>query len=187
MQKLHKYLNKEKTTIKYLNFIYLFCQTIIFYMKLDATDVALLKLLQSDSNRTVKSLSEQLKLSTTPIFERIKKLEREGLIQGYSARLNPKKLGLKQTVFVAITLQGHTRSYLQKFTDQINNFPEVVECHRVSGSFDYLLKLIVKDIEDYEKFIISKLTLLPYIGNVQSLITLSTSKETHEIDLSQII
>lgn len=155
-------------------------------MKLDTTDIALLKALQKDSNRTVKSLASELDRSTTPVFERIKKLEREGYIQGYSARLNPKKLGLKQTVFVAITLQGHTRSFLEKFVKQVNEFPEVIECHRISGTFDYLLKLIVEDIEAYETFIITKLTLLPYLGNVQSLITLSTGKEIYEIDLSHL-
>ncbi|WP_394750146.1 Lrp/AsnC family transcriptional regulator [Spongiimicrobium salis] len=155
-------------------------------MKLDAVDIRILQSLQQNSNRTVKSLSEELNLSTTPVFERIKKLEREGYIEGYSARLNPKKLGLKQTVFVAITLQGHTRSFLEKFVKQVNDFPEVVACHRVSGTFDYLLKLLVEDIESYEKFIITKLTLIPYLGNVQSLITLSTGKESNEIDLSHL-
>ena len=153
-------------------------------IKLDSTDKKLLKLLQEDSNRTVKSLAEILGKTTTPIFERIKKLEKEGLIDGYAAKLNAKKLGLKQTVFIAITLQGHTRSFLEKFVSQINDFPEVVECHRISGTFDYLLKLVVKDIEAYETFIVSKLTLIPYLGSVQSFMTLSTGKHTNELDLS---
>ena len=131
---------------------------------LDKIDVKILALLQQNSNRTTKSISEELEMTTTPIFERIKKLEKQGYIEKYVAVLNHKKLGLKQTVFIGITLQGHTRSYLEKFVKQINNFPEVIECHRVSGSFDYLLKLIVEDIEAYETFIISKLTLLPYLG-----------------------
>lgn len=153
-------------------------------MKLDATDQKLLQLLQRDSNQTVKVLAQQIGKSTTPVFERIKKLEREGIIEGYTARINAKKVGLKQIVFIAISLQGHTRSYLEKFVKEINNFPEVIECHRVSGNFDYLLKLVVQDIESYETFIVTKLTLLPYIGNVQSHIALSTSKETQELDLS---
>lgn len=153
-------------------------------MRLDSTDKKLLILLQKDSNQTVKALAHQLGKTTTPIFERIKKLEKEGLIDGYSARLNAKKIGLKQIVFIAISLQGHTRSYLEKFVKEINHFPEVIECHRVSGNFDYLLKLVVEDIEAYEKFIVTKLTLLPYIGNVQSHIVLSTSKESNELDLS---
>lgn len=156
-------------------------------MKLDKTDIAILRALQKDSNQTVKKIAEDLNRSSTPVFERIKKLEREGYINGYSARLNPKKLGLKQTVFVAITLQGHTRSFLEKFVKQVNEFPEVIECHRVSGNFDYLLKLLVEDIESYERFIITKLTLIPYLGNVQSLITLSTGKEIHEIDLDHLL
>lgn len=154
---------------------------------LDKIDTRLLSILQKNSNRTTKSIAEELGMTTSPIFERIKKLEKEGYIEKYVAVLNNKKIGLKLTVFIGITLQGHTRSYLEKFVKEINNFPEVVECHRVSGNFDYLLKLVVEDIEAYETFIISKLTLLPYLGNVQSLIALSTSKETNEIDLSRVL
>jgi Lrp/AsnC family transcriptional regulator len=153
---------------------------------LDKIDTKILSLLQQNSNRTTKSIAEELGMTTTPIFERIKKLEKQGYIKKYVAVLNNKKIGLKQTVFIGITLQGHTRSYLEKFVKQINSFPEVIECHRVSGNFDYLLKLVVEDIEAYETFIISKLTLLPYLGNVQSLITLSTGKETNEVDLSRV-
>ena len=153
---------------------------------LDAVDIKILELLQQNSNRTTKSIAQELGMTTSPIFERIKKLEKEGYIKGYVAVLDQKKIGLKQTVFMGITLQGHTRSYLEKFVTQINTFPEVIECHRVSGNFDYLLKLVIEDIEAYEHFIISKLTLLPYLGNVQSLITLSTGKETNEIDLTRL-
>ena len=155
--------------------------------KLDKIDTQILSILQNDSNRTTKSIAEELGMTTSPIFERIKKLEKEGFIKKYVAVLDQKKIGLKLKVFIGITLQGHTRSFLEKFVKEINNFPEVVECHRVSGNFDYLLKLVVEDIEAYETFIISKLTLLPYLGNVQSLITLSTGKETNEIDLSRLL
>ena len=154
---------------------------------LDQIDSQILAILQTNSNRTTKSIAEALNMSTSPIFERIKKLEKEGYIKKYVAVLDNKKIGLKLTVFIGITLQGHTRSYLEKFVKEINNFPEVVECHRVSGNFDYLLKLVVEDIEAYETFIISKLTLLPYLGNVQSLIALSTGKETNTIDLSSVM
>ncbi|MGV6832413.1 MAG: Lrp/AsnC family transcriptional regulator [bacterium] len=154
--------------------------------QLDQIDIEILRMLQEDSNRTTKSIAEALGMTTSPVFERIKKLEKEGYIEKYVAVLNNRKLGLKLTVFIGITLQGHTRSYLEKFVKEINNFPEIIECHRVSGNYDYLLKLVVEDIEAYEHFIISKLTLLPYLGNVQSLITLSTGKETNTIDLSPL-
>tara|TARA_Y100000815_G_scaffold81332_1_gene70409 strand:+ start:167 stop:640 length:474 start_codon:yes stop_codon:yes gene_type:complete len=153
---------------------------------LDKIDAQILAILQKDSNRTTKSVAKELGMTTSPVFERIKKLEKEGYIKKYVAVLDNKKVGLKLTVFIGITLQGHTRSYLEKFVTEINKFPEIAECHRVSGNYDYLLKLIVEDIEAYETFLISKLTLLPYLGNVQSLITLSTGKETNEIDLSRI-
>lgn len=153
---------------------------------LDKIDFKILSLLQENSDRTTKSIASELGMTTTPIFERIKKLEKHGYIKKYVALLNHKKIGLKQTVFVGITLQGHTRSYLEKFVKQINSFPEIIECHRVSGNYDYLLKLVVEDIEAYETFIITKLTLLPYLGNVQSLIALSTGKDTNEIDLNSI-
>ncbi|MDO1499680.1 Lrp/AsnC family transcriptional regulator [Winogradskyella maritima] len=155
-------------------------------VQLDQIDTKILSILQTDSSRTTKSIAEELGMTTSPVFERIKKLEKEGYIKKYVAILDNKKIGLKLTVFIGITLQGHTRSYLEKFVKEINNFPEIVECHRVSGNFDYLLKLVVEDIEAYETFIISKLTLLPYLGNVQSLITLSTGKQTNELDLSRI-
>ncbi|MEM1002545.1 MAG: Lrp/AsnC family transcriptional regulator [Bacteroidota bacterium] len=153
---------------------------------LDKIDIQILNILQRNSNRTTKSIADELGMTTSPVFERIKKLEREGYIKKYVAVLDHKKIGLKLVVFIGITLQGHTRSYLEKFVTEINNFPEIIECHRVSGNFDYLLKLVVEDIEAYEHFIISKLTLLPYLGNVQSLITLSTGKETNELNLSEI-
>jgi len=155
-------------------------------LKLDKIDLKILKLLQDNSNRTTKSLAEELNLSTTPVFERIKKLEKAGYIKQYAALLDAQRLGFKQTVFIGITIQGHTRSYLEKFVKQINSFPEVVECHRVSGNFDYLLKLVVKDIEAYENFILTKLTLIPYLGSVQSHISLSQGKQTHHLDLGSL-
>ncbi|TYP77380.1 Lrp/AsnC family transcriptional regulator [Aquimarina intermedia] len=156
-------------------------------MKLDAIDIKILELLQKNSNRTTKSLAEELKMTTTPVFERIKKLEKEGYIDKYAALLNEKKVGFKQTVFIGITLQGHTRSYLEKFVKQINDFPEVVECYRVTGNFDYLLKLVVEDVEAYEQFIITKLTLLPYLGSVQSYVALSKGKQTTQLNLKNLL
>ncbi len=154
--------------------------------RLDKTDKAILQMLQHNSNRTTKSIAEELGMSTTPIFERIKKLEKEGYIDKYVALLNNKKIGLKQIVFIGITLKGHTRSYLEKFVKTINGFPEVVECHRVAGNFDYLLKLVVEDVEAYERFILTKLTLISDLGSVQSYIALSKGKDTNELDLAHL-
>ena len=91
------------------------------------------------------------------------------------------------TVFAGIALKNHTRSYLEKFVKTIDGFSEVVECHRVSGNFDYLLKLVLVDIEDYEQFILTKLALITDLSNVQSYVALSQSKSTNEVNLDHLI
>ena len=110
--------------------------------KLDSIDIQLLDLVQKDGRITIKSLAEHLNLSTTPVFERLKKLEKNGYIKHYSGILNERKLGLKQTVFINLTLKEHTRSYLERFVKEINTFPEVMECYRVTGNFDFLVKVL---------------------------------------------
>ena len=149
----------------------------------DKTDLKILNILQKDSSRTHKSIAEELGMTTTPIFERTRRLQREGYIDKYMAILNKRKLGYKQTVFIGITLKGHTRDYLDRFIKIIAGFTEVLECHRISGNYDYLLKVVVKDVEAYENFILTKLTMVSDLGNVQSMIVLSTSKENTAINL----
>ena len=149
----------------------------------DQTDAKILQILQANSNRTHKSIAEELGMTTTPIFERIKRLEREGFIDKYMAIVNKRKLGYKQTVFIGITLKGHTRNYLDRFVKIVADFEEVLECHRISGSYDYLLKVVVKDVEAYETFILTKLTMISDLGSVQSMIVLSTSKEGEAVNV----
>ncbi|MEM8586402.1 MAG: Lrp/AsnC family transcriptional regulator, partial [Bacteroidota bacterium] len=133
----------------------------------DAIDLQILSLLQADSSRTHRSIAEELGLTVTPIFERTRRLEREGYIDKYTAVLNRRKLGYKQTIFIGITLKGHTIDYLDRFVRTIDTFDEVLECHRVSGTFDYLLKVVVKDVEAYDDFIRNKLTIVSDLGSVQ--------------------
>ncbi len=154
--------------------------------KLDAIDIKILDLLQDDGRVTIKKISEILNLSTTPIFERIKKLEKGGYIKNYATLLNHRKLDLKQVVFIELTLKEHSRSYIEKFANEMKLFPEVLECYRVTGSFDFLIKILVKDIESYENFILTKLSLLSNLGNVQSHIALSEAKNTTKINLKSI-
>ena len=153
---------------------------------LDTTDIKLLGLLQEDAKITAKRLGKELNLTQTPVFERIKKLEREGYIRGYTAVLNERKLGLKQTVFIGVTLKGHTRSYLDKFMAKMNDFPEVLECYQVTGSYDFMLKLVLKDIEAYQTFVETKLSLLPDLGNVHTYIAIKRAKQTKNLDLSAL-
>lgn len=151
--------------------------------QLDPTDLQILDLLQEDSRMTIKKMSEIIGLSATPVFERIKKLEKSGYIKKYVALLNERKLGLKQVIFINLTLKEHNRSYLEKFVREVKEFPEVIECYRITGNFDFLIKVLVEDIESYETFILTKLSLLSNLGNVQSHIALSESKNSTKIKL----
>ena len=154
--------------------------------KLDQTDLKILEMLQQNCRITTKSIAEKLNLSPTPVFERIKKLNNEGYIDKYVAILNERKMGLKQTVFVGVKLKGHTRSYLEKFLKQVNNFPEVMECYQVTGNFDFLLKIILEDIEAYETFVQTKLSLISELGNVHSYIAIKKGKNTTMLDLNSL-
>ena len=145
-------------------------------IKLDSTDIKLLELLQQDGRITTKALADKLKLTTTPVFERIKRLEREGVIEKYVALVNQKKIDKKLIVFVSIAIKNHTRSYLDSFTKEMNSHPEVQECYHIAGQFDYLLKVVLRDMEAYERFIFTKLSVNPNIGNVQSSFVLSKNK-----------
>jgi len=153
---------------------------------LDQTNWSILKLLQENCKISNKELAQRLNLSTTPVFERIKKLEKEGYIEKYTALLDERKIGLKQTIFIGISLKGHTRSYLRNFSQQVNKFPEVVEAYQVSGNFDFLLKLVLKDIDAYEKFVQTKLSLISEVRKVHSYIAIKKEKYTTELDLSSI-
>ena len=153
---------------------------------LDHTNLKILKLLQEDCKISNKELASRLNLSTTPVFERIKKLEKAGYIENYTALLNERKIGLKQTIFIGISLKGNTRSYLKNFSQQINKFPEVVEAYQVSGNFDFLLKLVLEDIDAYEKFVQTKLSLISDIRKVHSYIAIKKEKYTTQLDLNSI-
>jgi len=145
-------------------------------MKLDSTDIAILKALQKDSNRTVKSLAEDLKRSTTPVFERIKKLEREGYIKGYSARLNQKKLGLNIEVMLAIKLNKQHRSVIADFIKKASQLPGVIQLFHIAGDHDFVLHVAVKDSDELRVFILDRLSTLDYIQSTQTTMVLHNEK-----------
>ncbi len=151
--------------------------------KLDSTDFQILNLLQQDGRMTIKELSTRLNLSTTPIFERIKKLEKSGVIDRYMAVLNPEKLGKKLTAFAHISIKNHSKEQVEGFVERVISFPEVLECHYVTGAADFMIKVLVEDIEKYNHFVLEKLSIVPNIGKVESLFSLSVRKKTTEIPL----
>ncbi len=135
---------------------------------LDIIDLKILQLLQANALMTNKDIAAKLNLTTTPIHERIKRLENEGVIEKYTAILNKSKLGKSLVVLVDVTLKEHAASFLEQFEKDVLLLPEVVECYCISGGSDFLLKVLVKDMEEYRHFILHKLATLSNIGNAQS-------------------
>jgi Lrp/AsnC family leucine-responsive transcriptional regulator len=150
-------------------------------MKLDPTDKKLLMLLQEDSTKTTKELSLKLNLSVTAIYERIKKLEREGIIDKYIALLNKSKIKKSFVVFCHLKLLQHKKEYLTQFEKQVTLLDEVMECYHVSGDYDYILKILVENMEEYREFMVTKLTTLHHIGSTHSTFMISEVKNTNVI------
>lgn len=152
-------------------------------MEMDSIDKKLLFLLQSDSKKTNKELSLQLNLSVTAVYERIKKLERAGIILRYVALLDKTKIEKGFVVFCHLKLIQHTREFLTRFESEVIRLPEVVECHHVSGDYDYILKVMVKDMEAYREFLVTKLTTLQHIGSTHSTFMINEVKSTSVLEL----
>lgn len=152
-------------------------------MKLDATDKKLLELLQDDSKKTTKELSLKLNLSATAVYERIKRLEKDGVISKYVALVNRNKINRGFVVFCHIKLIQHTKEYLTKFELEVKQLDEVAECFHVSGDYDYILKIFVENMEAYREFMVTKLTTLDHIGSTHSTFMISEVKNTSAIVL----
>ena len=150
---------------------------------MDTTDRKLLMLLQQDSTKTTKELSSKLSLSVTAIYERVKKLEREGIINKYVAILDQKKVEKSFVVFCHLKLIQHTKEYLTRFEQEVTKLEEVLECYHVSGDYDYILKIYVKDMEAYREFMVTKLTTLQHIGSTHSTFMIGEVKNTNIITL----
>jgi Lrp/AsnC family leucine-responsive transcriptional regulator len=152
-------------------------------MKLDDIDKKILQNLQQDSKKTNKELSNLLHLSVTAIYERIKRLERNKVISRYVALVKPNNVDKSFMVFCQIKLIQHTKEYIIKFEAEVIKLSEVLECYHVSGEYDYILKILVKDMEAYREFMLTKLTNLEHIGSTQSTFIITPVKSTTAIEL----
>lgn len=150
-------------------------------VQLDVTDRAILQLLQEDAFLTNKEIAARLHLSPTPIFERIRRLEREGFVVRYTALLERKSLGFNLLVFCEVSLKEHKRDFLETFEREIALLPEVLECHHITGAFDYLLKVLARDMDDYQHFLKDKLAALDNIGRVESHFVMTEVKNTVQL------
>jgi len=134
----------------------------------DPTDVLILQLLQHDARLTNKEIADKTGRSVTPVYERIKRLEQDGVIEGYKAILNKDKIGRSLIAYTNVQLKEHSKPMLQAFEKSIVQIEEVLECMHLTGTYDYLLKIAVADIHEYHDFLTNKLAALPNIGTVQS-------------------
>ena len=153
------------------------------YYKLDKIDRKILEILQKNAKITNAQLSKEIGLSPAPTLERVKKLETSGVISSYHAKLDTTKVGLGISTFVQITLTGHDKSSIKAFIDAINNIDEVIECHHVTGTSDFILRVIAKDISSYQKLMLDKVNEIPVVDSLQSLVILSTFKDSKVLPL----
>ncbi len=143
---------------------------------IDPVDLKILQLLEKDALMTNKEIAAVLNLTTTPIHERIKKLRRDGYIAKYTIELDHKKLKKNLIVFCNVSLKEHAQEYLRQFETDIQTVPEVVECYCISGGSDFLLKVIVSDMDEYKDFILNKLAAVSNIGSAQSHFVITEAK-----------
>ena len=147
--------------------------------KLDKTDLQLLRVLQQNARMTTKELAHEVNLSTTPVFERLKRLERDGIIKKYIAILDAEKLNQGFTVFCQVKLKQMNRDIAQSFVDVIKDIPEVSECYNISGNYDYLLTVHATDMRAYQSFVINTLGGIESLGSIESTFVMDEIKQSY--------
>lgn len=140
-------------------------------------DIRILQLLQHDARITNKEIADKLGKSITPIYERIKKLEAEGYIDRYVALLNKDKIGKALTAFTHVQLKEHSQPVLKTFEKEVVKIPEVMECYHMTGQYDFLLRVAIQDMKEYQDFMMNKLAVIANIGTVQSFFVSTQSKQ----------
>lgn len=145
---------------------------------LDHIDYRILDLLQVDAKYTIKEIAAELGMTATPVYERIRRMEEEGYIKRYVALVNKDLLDFHIVVFCNVSLKEHHRQVLKSFEAKISTFPEIVECYHIAGTFDYLLKVIVRNMHEYQEFILDRLSNLEEIGQLQSSFVMSEVKHS---------
>lgn len=148
---------------------------------MDAVDLQILRLLERDAKMSIKEVAAQLNMSKTPIYERIKRLEKQNYIERYTAVLNPKKLDRGMTVFCFVSLDVQKLDEINTFREAVRKIPEVTECYLLGGSNDFLLKVLVKDLEAYHQFSSGKLAALNNISQIKSNFVLDTVKKASQL------
>ena len=147
-------------------------------IKLDTIDRKILEILQSNAKITNANLATKIGLSPAPTLERVKKLENTGVIKSYHAMLDTDTVGLGVSTFVMVSLKGHNKDNIDKFIQSIEEIEEIIECHHVTGSGDFILKIISSDISSYQRLMLEKVSNIDVVDNMQSMVILSTFKNS---------
>ena len=155
-------------------------------MHLDAMDLKILSSLQDNARLSNVELSERVNLSASQCYRRLKTLEDKGVIRGYTALLDPSALGFGVMAHVSVSLEKHGDNPVHAFKDAIHEYPEVLECHAVSGDADYVLRVVAPDLKAFSDFLMHRLLILPFIATVRSSIFLDELKNTTALPLQNI-
>ncbi|WP_411030137.1 Lrp/AsnC family transcriptional regulator [Spongiimicrobium sp. 3-5] len=150
---------------------------------LDETDVTILRILQKDAKKTAKEIAQNLNLTISPVYERIKRLEKQGYIKKYVAILEKKRLNLPVTAFCQVSMRFHEEAFIEKFEEQIQSLKEVQECFHMAGKVDFILKINTKSLEGYHDFVKYKLSKIENIGVLNSSFVLKEIKHTSEFHI----
>jgi Lrp/AsnC family leucine-responsive transcriptional regulator len=153
---------------------------------LDAVDSRIVAELQADGRLSNVELADKVGLSPSPCLRRVKRLEREGFIEGYRAALRRDRVGLGFSVFVGVKIDGHANDRALAFEKAVVEMPEVIACHLVSGEADYFLEVVVPDLADYQRFLVDKLLNLPIVREVRSNIAIQTLKAGAPLPLAHL-
>jgi Lrp/AsnC family leucine-responsive transcriptional regulator len=144
---------------------------------LDSVDLRILQLLQHDARLTNKEVADKLGKSVTPVYERIKRLEEEGFITRYVALVDGEKIGKHLTAFTTVQLKEHSATALRGFQKEVIKFPEVMECYHLTGRFDFLIKIAIRDMKEYNGLLMGKLATLANVGGLETFFVLGEGKK----------
>jgi Lrp/AsnC family leucine-responsive transcriptional regulator len=156
-------------------------------MDLDRYDAAILDELQRDGRRSIVELAEEVGLSSTPCARRVRLMEQAGIIQGYTAIIDPAQLGLKVQAFIQVKLERHTDENLEQFRRAVDAMEEIVSCHAMTGEYDLLLQVVVEDLESLSNVVLKKLLKIRYVRDVHSSIVLNTIKRSARMPVRHLV
>ena len=156
-------------------------QTTTNSLSIDSKDLSILALLQQNARITVKEISEKIHLSTTPVHERIKRMENDGIIKQYVTLVDHSKVKRGLMVICYVSLKAHSKNAGTKFINAINEMNEIIECYSISGEFDFMLKVVEENMDSYYNFHVNKLSQIENIGNVQSVFVMGVIKDTVQL------